>query len=115
VAYDQSSCDHLADSYGHFFLISSLFNKTYISILIFFSPSRKEREAGKWHLYSTKNGKNHCRDARAVPSVSFRCRLASKQASARRNRKETAFVPQACTTAWKTEKTADAAIFTQPT
>ncbi|WP_223928072.1 hypothetical protein [Prevotella lacticifex] len=43
--------------YGHFFLISSLFNKTYISILIFFSQSRKERKARKWHLFPTKTGK----------------------------------------------------------
>ena len=43
--------------YGHFFLTSSLFNKTYISILIFFSQSRKERKAGKWHLFPTKTGK----------------------------------------------------------
>jgi hypothetical protein len=32
--------------YGHFFPTSSLFNKTYISILIFFSQSRKERKPG---------------------------------------------------------------------
>ena len=42
-------------------------------------------------------------------------RLASKQASTCRHREETAFVPQACITAWKTEKTADAAIFTLTT
>ena len=56
-----------------------------------------------------KNKKNPCRDARAAPSVSFWYRRASKQASARRHQKETAFVPQACITARKTRKTADAA------
>ena len=64
---------------------------------------------------SDKNRKKPCRDARASPYVSSWCRRASKQASARRHREETAFVPQACITARKTEKTADAAIFSQPT
>ena len=64
---------------------------------------------------SDKNRKNPCRDARAAPYVSSLCRLASKQASARRHREETAFVPQACITARKTGKTADAAIFTLAT
>ena len=66
-------------------------------------------------LVPTKTGKNPCRDARTAPSVSFWYRRVSKQASARRHQKETAFVPQACITARKTGKTANAAIFTQPT
>ena len=64
---------------------------------------------------SDKNQENPCCDAMASPYVSSLRRLASKQASARRHQKETAFVPQACITARKTGKTADAAIFTQPT
>ena len=64
---------------------------------------------------SDKNQKNPCRDARTAPSVSFWYRRVSKQASARRHQKETAFVPQACITARKTGKTADAAIFTLAT
>ena len=60
-------------------------------------------------LVPTKTGKNPCRDARVSPSVSFWYRRASKQASARRHQKETAFVPQACITARKTRKTADTA------
>ena len=58
--------------------------------------------------FSDKNRKNPCRDARAMPYVSSLCRRASKQASASRHREETAFVPQACITARKTGKTADA-------
>ena len=80
----------------------------------FLSPSRKGRKGyGNYSrikvFNSNKNKKNPCRDARAAPSVSFWYRRVSKQASARRHQKETAFVPQACITARKTGKTADAA------
>ena len=64
---------------------------------------------GQCVFLSDKNKKNPCRDARAAPSVSFWYRRTSKQASARRHQKETAFVPQACITARKTRKTAVAA------
>ncbi|WP_288920341.1 hypothetical protein [uncultured Prevotella sp.] len=82
-------------------------------------PQRTQRLCAANHeepvFHSNKNNKNPCRDARGSPSVSFWYRRASKQASARRHQKETAFVPQACITARKTIKTADAAIFPQPT
>ena len=76
-------------------------------------PQRTQRLRAANHgqrvFHSNKNNKNPCRDARAAPSVSFWYRRASKQASASRHQEETAFVPQACITARKTIKTADAA------
>ena len=76
-------------------------------------PQRTQRLRAANHgqrvFLSNKNNKNPCRDARGSPSVSFWYRRASKQASASRHREETAFVPQACITARKTIKTADAA------
>ena len=67
-----------------------------LAVMIFLSPSRKGRKGCAQQI--TDN----------VYS-SFWYRRASKQASARRHQEETAFVPQACITARKTIKTADAA------
>jgi len=81
-------------------------------------PQRTQRLCAANHeepvFHSNKNNKNPCRDARASPSVSFWYRRASKQASASRHQEETAFVPQACITARKTIKTADAAGIATP-
>ena len=65
---------------------------------IFLLQSRKELKARKWHLFRQKPEKTlpWCK---GWPYVSSRCRLAPKQASASRQREETAFVPQACITA----------------
>ena len=88
--------------------------------MIFLSPSRKGRKVCAQQItdnvypFFDKNKKSPCGYARASPSVSFWYRRASKQASARRHQEETALVPQACITARKTRKTADAAGIATP-